>query len=139
MIEIKKVLELEDSDYYETHLSLINCIIPKDHRMTPMEIKVLATFMSLQGDIAEIRFGTSGRKIVMNTLNISAQGLSGYIGTLLDKKLIVGRGDKTTILPLLIPERSKQDYRFRLKNNTFIKHESDSKTNMLSEASVLQQ
>lgn len=124
MIEIKKVLRVDKLPYYETHLSLINCIIPTKSRMTPMEIKVLATFMSLEGEMANYRFSTIGRKIVMSNLELSAPSLSGYIKTLGDKELIVGERDKITIAPLLIPEPVQQDYRFRLIKNVTLEYES---------------
>ncbi len=133
MTEIKKVLRVDKLSYYETHLSLINCIIPNKNRMTPMEIKVLATFMALEGEMASYRFSTIGRKIVMNSLELSASGLSGYIRTLSDKELIVGERDKIIISSILIPEPTQQDYRFRLIKNINIEHATTSEANMLSQ------
>jgi len=113
MQEIKKMLSLPKMEYYRTHLSLINCILPV--KMTPKEIEVLATFMSLEGDIASYRFGTSGRRIVMNTLGIAHAGLSNYLRSLTDKEFLSTTPEGITkILPILYPETHSQDYRFRL-------------------------
>lgn len=115
MKEIKKLLKLNRQDYYETHLSLLNCILPK--RMTPTEMKVIAAFMSLEGDIAQYRFGPSAKKIVMSNLQLSPAGLSNYIGTLKEKGFLIEKGDLTEILPLLTPENGEQLYMFKLVNS----------------------
>lgn len=118
MKQLKKALSLSKIQYYETHLSLINCILPK--QMTPMEIKVLAAFLSLEGDIAINRFGATGRKIVMNTVNpekpLSPAGLSNYITSLLDKGFLIKKADVITVLPLVVPEEDEQLYLFKLVN-----------------------
>lgn len=119
MQEIKKALVLQPLKYYETHLSLLNCILPV--KMTPMEIKVIASFMSLTGEVAKYRFGPTAKKIVMNMIDpnkpLSAAGLSNYIVSLKKKKFLLEEGDMVTIFPLLIPEENEQLYRFRLVNN----------------------
>ena len=117
MKEIRKALKLDKSGYYETHLSLINCLLPV--KLTPMEIKVLAAFMGLEGDIAQYRFGPSAKKIVMAsfTPNLSPAGLSNYIGSLTEKGFLIKSGDITNILPILIPESNEQLYHFKLINN----------------------
>ena len=114
MKEIKKALSLNKTAYYETHLSLINCILPV--KMTPMEIEVIAAFMSLEGDIAQYRFGPSAKKIVMAQKKLSPAGLSNYIGSLTKKGFLIKTGDVVSILPLLIPENGEQFYLFKLKN-----------------------
>lgn len=116
---IRKLLKLPPDVYYETHLSIVNSILPV--KMTPMETKVLAAFMSLEGDIAQYRFGPSARKVVMKKLIQSPAGLSNYINSLLDKGFLIKRGDAINIIPLLIPEAELQQYQFvlvNLKNNT---------------------
>lgn len=115
--EIKKLLQLDRDDYFQTHLDLINCILPV--RMTPREIEVLAAFMSLEGDIAQYRFGPSAKKIVMTKLGLSPAGLSNFIGTqgsLTEKGFLLKQGDMTKILPLLIPKQDEQTYLFKLIN-----------------------
>jgi hypothetical protein len=114
MQQIKKLLKLGRLDYYETHLSLINCVLPV--KLTPMEITVLAAFMSLEGDIAEYRFGPSAKKLIMNRLNLKPSGLSNYLKQLKDKEALTERGDVIHILPILHPEKDQQDYMFRLIN-----------------------
>lgn len=112
MPELKKLLELDQLEYFETHLSLVNCLLPT--KMTPKEIEVLARFMSLEGDVAKYRFGPTGRKLVMETMKLTSPGLSNYIKALTEKELLRKEGDVITILPILFPESNLQDYRFRL-------------------------
>ena len=84
---IKKIMNVERKDYFVVHLSIINPLLPV--RMTPKEIEVLGTFMSLMGDIAEAdRFGTTGKKIVKEKLSLSDGGLGNYLKTLKEKGFI---------------------------------------------------
>lgn len=111
---IRKVLKLNKTDYYTKHLLIINHILPI--QMTPKEAEVLACFMSLEGDIAEDPFGTSGRKIVRTKLGgISAGGLGNYLRQLQEKGFILKQGDVLNILPILIPSRLVQGYQFKLE------------------------
>lgn len=112
MLEIKKVLKLSRLDYYETHLSLMNCILPK--KLTPMEIKVIATFMTLDGEIVEYRFGPTARKLIMSSLDLSAGGLSNYMTSLMRKGFIGKKGDSLVLWPLLVPEEKEQLYTLKL-------------------------
>lgn len=107
-------MKLSRKSFYETHLSIINCILPK--KMTPMEIKVVAAFMSLNGDIALYRFGPSAKKIIMKELGLSPAGLSNYLTSLIEKGFLIRTGDMINILPLLIPEKEEQWYLFKLIN-----------------------
>lgn len=120
MPKVRKVLRLNKIDFYETHLSLINCIFPKEARMTPMEIKVLAGFMALEGDVAQFRFGPTAKKIVMSTVNpekpISPAGLSNYITSLTHKGFIDKSTDMPKIVPLLTLEENEQVYMIKLIN-----------------------
>lgn len=121
MKQIRKLLRLSKMDYFETHLSLINCVLPKQNRMTPMEIRVLAGFMSLEGDISRDRFGPTAKKIVMNTVNpekpLSAPGLSNYISLLIEKGLIEKTNGSINIKPVIELESNEQVYMFKLVNN----------------------
>ena len=118
MKEIKKILRLPKIAYFETHLSIINCILPK--KMTPTEIKVMAAFMCLEGDVAQYRFGPTAKKIVMNVVNpekpLTPAGLSNHIGSLIDKGFLLKSNGITTILPILMPEEKEQLYMFKLQN-----------------------
>lgn len=115
MEEIKKALRLNKTSYYETHLNLLNCLLPKT--MTPMEVKVLASFMSLEGPVAQYRFGPAAKKIVRQQLDISPAGLSNYIGSLTAKGFLINQSGVITILPILIPKSDEQVYMFKLINN----------------------
>jgi len=112
---IKKVLKLGKEDYYKKHLLIINHILPV--QMTPKQAEVLAAFMSLEGDLANDPFSTTGRKIVRNKLNISAGGLGNYLDQLKKKKFIIEEGDKLKIFPILRPDQDVQGYQFKLEVN----------------------
>lgn len=115
MEQIKKHLKLSKDQYYESHLSIVNCILPV--KLTPTEISVLAAFMSLNGDIGKDRFGTTARKMVKKKLGISASGLSNYLRDLKNKEFLLEEKEKEyTILPLLFPEEKEQLYLFKLVN-----------------------
>lgn len=109
---IKKELRLTRDAYYIKHLSIINPLLPVS--LTPKEIEVLASFMALKGDIANDRFGTTARKIVMDKLSISLSGLGNYLKSLKDKKFI----KDDIILPILFPQEHFQEYQFKLTNIT---------------------
>lgn len=116
MPEIKKLLKLSKLEYYKTHLSIINCLLPV--KLTPKEIEVLASFMSLEGDIAVYRFGKTGRKIIMEQLELSTSGLSNYIISLTNKGFLKEvNADNNTILihPILVPENTEQIYSLKLE------------------------
>lgn len=112
MEKIVKVLKLNEVDYYTKHLEIVNPFLPV--RLTPKEIEFLANFMSLKGDIAEDRFGTSGRKIVKQRMGLVDGGLGNYIKSLKDKGFIVGE-DRLDILPFLKVEEHSQLYLFKLE------------------------
>jgi DNA-binding MarR family transcriptional regulator len=114
MKPIFKTLKLDKIEYYVTHLSIINCVLPT--KLTPKEIEVLAWFMSFDGDIARDRFGTTAKKIVRESLNISHQGLSNYMKSLSDKKFLLEQNGNTSILPLLHPDKNEQTYFLKLIN-----------------------
>lgn len=114
MQEIKKGLALPRLKYYEMHLSIMNCVLPI--KMTPMEMTVIASFMCLNGDLANYRFGPTAKKKIMEDLKLSPSGLSNHLNSLTDKGFLTKAGDFTSFLPLLIPEESQQDYRFRIVN-----------------------
>lgn len=116
---ITKVLNLTKAQYYETHLSIINGLLPV--RITPKEIEVLSRFMSFNGELSEEenRFGTTARKLVKQDLNISDAGLSNYLRTLTDKGfLFLGKDGlkDLSINPILVPDPDSQEYRFLLTN-----------------------
>lgn len=116
MTPIQKTLRLTKHQYYETHLSIINALLPT--KMTPMEITVLSRFMALEGDIATYRFGTTARKVVRQNLKLSLSGLSNYIGSLVEKKFLLKKegSDMFDIWPILFPEPGDQGYMIKLIN-----------------------
>jgi hypothetical protein len=114
MKAISKKLILTTREYYIIHLSIVNALIPT--KLTPKEIDVLGFFMSLQGDIAKDRFGTTARKLIMKELNLSDGGLGNYLKSLREKGFISSNNE---ILPTLIPNEDKQEYFFQLLNKDY--------------------
>ena len=53
--------------------------------MTPTELAILARFMSLEGDIAALRFGPSAKKLIMKQFGLSPAGLSNHLTELYNK------------------------------------------------------
>jgi hypothetical protein len=119
MKAISKKLTLPTREYYTIHLSIVNALIPT--KLTPKEIDVLGFFMSLKGDIAKDRFGTTARKLVMKELNLSDGGLGNYLKSLREKGFISLTNE---ILPTLIPNEDKQEYFFQLVNKDYAEESS---------------
>lgn len=107
---IKKTIKLGNLEYYNTHLQVINPLLPV--QLTPKEIEILAQFMSFNGTLADDRFGTTARKIVKEKMNLSNAGVSNYMKSLKSKGFITGN----FIVPILFPENRTQEYNFKLVN-----------------------
>jgi hypothetical protein len=112
MKAISKKLVLNSKAYFIIHLSIINALLPI--KLTPKELEIIALFMSLQGDIAKDRFGTTARKLVMKELGLSDGGLGNYLKALKEKGFI---SKDNEILSMLIPNNEKQEYFFQLINS----------------------
>jgi hypothetical protein len=112
-VTISKTLILNKDKYYETHLSIINGVLPV--KLTPMEITVLAAFMSLEE--YNDKFCTSARKIVKAKLNLSDGGLGNYLKSLREKKFIMDKDNMIVIFRPLIPTQDEQTYSFKLIKN----------------------
>jgi DNA-binding MarR family transcriptional regulator len=106
---IRKKIEVNKEVYFELHLSIINNFLPK--KLSKKEIQVLAAFLSLEGDLAEDPFSTTGRKIVRNKLNMSSGGLGNHLDALIKKDFIT---EDYKIPNILKPEKTQQDYQFRI-------------------------
>lgn len=115
MKPIKKILKVNSKNFYTKHLEIINPLLPVS--LTPKEIEVLGSFMSLKGDIAEKdRFGTSCRKIVKENLNLSDGGLGNYIKSLKDKGYIISKDNNWEIHPIMIiGEEDSIVYMFKIE------------------------
>jgi hypothetical protein len=112
---LTKQLELSKEDYFETHLSIVNSVLPANLKLTPMEIRVLSRFMALEGDIVSVnRFCTSARSIVKANLKISDGGLGNYIRSLYQKGVIYKRQNNYFIQAALLPEPDNQSYAFKI-------------------------
>ena len=111
----RRMTSLGVTEYYEKHLHIINQFLPV--QLTKTEIKVLAGFMSLKGDLVEKdRFGTQARKDIMETLNMSTGGLGNHLKSLKDNGFIyVDSNKKLQINEHLIPDDSIQGYQFKIE------------------------
>lgn len=112
---IQKTMILKREKYYEMHLKVINSLIPAP--LSNMEIKVLAGFMSLSGDLTDVnRFNGTARKEIAKQLSISAAGMSNYIKSLQEKGAIYYNIDNVLeIAKVLVCENDEQFYQFKIK------------------------
>lgn len=111
---ISKQLVLNKYDYYETHLNIVNSVLPE--KLTSKEIQVFSRFMAFEGDIATDRFGTSARKIVKEELKLSDGGLGNYLKIFKDKGLILTNEvtNKLYLNPILEVNNKEQVYVFKI-------------------------
>lgn len=116
---LKKSLELDKTTYFETHLMIVNAILPKERRLSNKEIEVLARFMSMEGDLVKSnRFNSTARRSVRDELNLSHQGLSNHITGIRDKGFIITDPDNDKyeiIKPSLNVLSFTQRYALQLK------------------------
>jgi len=112
---IQKSLELQGSQYYEKHLSIISPMLPEP--FTHKEITVLAAFMALPESVTEDdKFNSLARKKVRQQLSLSAGGLSNYLGSMIKKGFLTKSeiSKKIKIKEYLVPEEDFQGYMFKL-------------------------
>jgi len=114
MKPLKKQLRLDNKEFYITHMSIVNALLPI--KMTPKEVEIIAAFLSITGTLADDRFSTTGRQVVRNMLGISHQYLTNYIKSLIKKGFIQNNNDKLELTPILFPEREEQNYIIKLVN-----------------------
>jgi len=111
---IQKAIKAGDQ-YYIKHLNIINNFIPQ--KMKDKEMEVLAAFMEIEGElVSDYRFNPVVRKKVMEKLNLSPSGLSGYLKSLVEKDILNKStyGGIITINEFLWPEPDVQGYQFKL-------------------------
>ena len=114
MKPLKKQLKLDNKEFYDTHMSIVNALLPV--KMTPKEVEIVAAFLSITGTLAEDRFSTTGRQVVRKLLGISHQYLTNYIKSLIKKGFIQENNNKLELIPILFPERKEQNYIIKLVN-----------------------
>lgn len=110
---IKKSLKLGPSDYFLTHLRLINAVLPI--RMTEREMLVLAAFMQMGS------FNSKSKKGVRSSLGLKPANLSNYLKSLVKKGFVRSYIDEEAhrqydFRDILLIDRSKQIYQFALIN-----------------------
>lgn len=112
---LRKVLRVSRHEFYRIHLQIVNALLPV--KLTPKEVDVLAAFMSLDGDIATDRFGTSARKIIKKQLKLSDGGLGNYLKSFKDKKFVLySDGGSDYVNPVLNVSEEEQNYMIKLIN-----------------------
>ncbi len=112
---LRKILRLPRGEYYKTHLQIVNALLPI--KLTTKEIEVLAAFMSLDGDIAKDRFGTSARKIIKKDLKLSDGGLGNYLKAFKEKGFVITQDELGDIVnPILSVQQDEQNYMVKLVN-----------------------
>lgn len=111
---IQKGIVLEGEQYYHKHLEIINPFLPV--QLTKTEIKVLAMFMSFEGEIADNdRFGTSSRKVAREKLGISNSGITDYFKAFISKNVVYERLDgKLELADFIKAENPHQFYQFKI-------------------------
>ena len=110
-MKIRKELKLQGSDFFKKHLELIDPLLPI--KLTSKEQDVLASFLSLKGELYDDMFSATSRKVIMKELNLSQGGLGNYLKQLKIKGAIKRDMGRTFIIPALIPEET-QEYHFKL-------------------------
>ena len=73
--------------------------------------------MSLDGDIAKDRFGTSARKLIKKELNLSDGGLGNYLKAFKQKNFVITHDEFGDIVnPILSVQQEEQNYMVKLVN-----------------------
>lgn len=117
-MKIQKQVTLHKSDYNTLHLEIINPFLPV--RLTPKEIEVLSGFMSLEGELAKDKFGTTARRVVKEKLGISSGGLGNYLKSLKEKGFIYKKHGALFIEDIVKPDPQQTEYTFKLKSETLM-------------------
>lgn len=114
MIIRKSLVNIGTRQYYEKHLEIINPFLPV--KLTPKRLEVLASFMALQGDIAEDRFGTTARKSIKKDLKLSNGGLGNYLKYYKETGIIhIPEGKQNyDIRAFMWPDAEAQEYQFKI-------------------------
>lgn len=115
---IQRALTLNRFGYYSKNLEIISCLLPT--HLSPKEIEVLASFLSLDRYIIEDdMFNTLARKKVMSSVGLSPAGLSNHLKSMIRKKVIDKNEitNKLTIKEFLLPKEDIQGYQIKLTNN----------------------
>lgn len=114
VLQISK--SLEPYEYYYTHLSIINPILPK--KLTEREVEVIAMFLSLPNEMTGVdMFNTYARKVARERLNnMSIGSLSNHLRSLQDKGFIQKEEltNRLYFSQVIIPNENTQGYQIKL-------------------------
>jgi len=105
---------LSKDKYFEKHLEIINAFLP--YQLAKKEIEVIASFMSLEGDIIddENRFNSLARKKVKKKHKLTSANLSNYLKAYKEKKVIYEEDDMFKIYNYFFPSDKAQGYKFKI-------------------------
>ena len=114
---VRKALTLPTMEYYATHLSIINAVIPHKFRITPREIEVLACLLTLPDST---RFTSTGRKQVMDMLALSKSSMSNHMRALIAKRFVTTSpdddGTPIDVAPNIMPTPT-QEYHIKITHD----------------------
>lgn len=112
---IKQDFNLNELEFYQTHLKVLNAVLPIN--ITNKEIEILAEFMTLPKELTNGNlFNTQARKNVSEKLSLKEGGMNNHIKNMKKKGLIIGNTNELKIAPALIPSNKVQGYDFKLIN-----------------------
>lgn len=115
---IAKTFELDEYNYYKTHLSIINGVLPHKVRLTERETDVMASILKTAEKYGEeICFSTTGRRILKKEQGLGNAGLTNYLKALEEKGFIIKNNDTYLIAKLVLVNNKQQEYRFKIKLN----------------------
>lgn len=113
---LQKIKTVERNEYMYWHLRIMMSMLPS--MLTETELKVLAEFMSLEGEEFESdRFSSVCRRMVQERLGITQPSMSNYLKQL-EAKGYIQRTEvlrKRFVPEFLFPENDMQGYQFKLE------------------------
>lgn len=108
---IQKGFELPKLEYYQTHLKIVNAILPIG--ITSKEIEILSWFLTLPK--SDTMFSTPNRKAVIKALSLTDGGMSNHLKNMKKKGLLKREDDNLVIVPALLPDERLQGYNLKIK------------------------
>ena len=110
----KSIKDLDVINYHILHLQIINPMLPR--KLTGKEVEVLAHFMSLPPQVADMgRFNSITKRLIRGKMNLSVAGMSNYIKALEKKGCIIkDEFNNTLINKHLLASPEAQGYQFKI-------------------------
>jgi hypothetical protein len=103
---IQQAFKVENQEYYNMHLQIVNAILPV--KLTDKELD--------KNIIEENYFNPVARKKVLKKLDLSAAGLSNHLKSMINKGFLIKNNitNAITIKEFLLPEEDGQGYQFKI-------------------------